>query len=415
MHRRIHCIAWTACLLTMLLSGCATTYKYENHEYTSAEAALSAVRRDMQSQLASIQPGVPLAASADIYIPDRQRIAARGVVTTGAVRPGVIEYVTEVLFLGFEVVADSLDRARVFERLNISVSSDPAYAAGASQSDYAIWLDLRDPSTAQWYLSRRGSGAKTPMPMDTGVERSRRGAAWTRQVRDVATIHGASAVARADVSAVRSSETPDSSGSGFVINRGGYILTNAHVVDGCTRIVAKRDGKSFELLAIQVDEHNDLAIVKAHGLSAKPGLLASDSDVSLGSEVMAVGFPLRGLLANRASVTTGVVSNLSGIANDARYLQITAPVQQGNSGGPLLNKAGRVVGIVVSKLDALTVAVATGDVPQNVNFAVKSSIVRTFLESSGVSFLQEVGGARLSGEQIGVVGQAITVPIDCWL
>ncbi len=101
--------------------------------------------------------------------------------------------------------------------------------------------------------------------------------------------------------------------------------------------------------------------------------------------MVAVGFPLPGLLASEANVTTGTVSALAGIGNDTRFLQMTAPVQPGNSGGPLLDLEGRVVGVVVSKLDALKVASATGDIPQNVNFAIKAGVVRSFLDASGVA------------------------------
>ena len=100
--------------------------------------------------------------------------------------------------------------------------------------------------------------------------------------------------------------------------------------------------------------------------------------------VVAVGFPLPGLLASEANVTTGIVSALAGIGDDTRFLQMTVPVQPGNSGGPLLDLEGRVVGVVVGKLDAVKVASVTGDIPQNVNFAIKAGVLRSFLDASAV-------------------------------
>src|SRR5439155_21695916 len=97
--------------------------------------------------------------------------------------------------------------------------------------------------------------------------------------------------------------------------------------------------------------------------------------VRQGDGIVAVGFPLRGLLASGPNVTTGTISALAGLGDDSRYLQITAPVQPGSSGGPLLDQSGNVVGVVVGKLDALRVAQAIGDIPQNVNFAINAAVI----------------------------------------
>jgi S1-C subfamily serine protease len=114
----------------------------------------------------------------------------------------------------------------------------------------------------------------------------------------------------------------------------------------------------------------------------------------LGEEVIAIGYPLRGILASGPSVSVGNISALAGMFDDSRMLQISSPVQPGNSGGPLLNHAGNVLGVVTSKLDALKVAKETGDVPQNVNFALKSLIVMNFLDSAGIPFVTTTSARR---------------------
>jgi S1-C subfamily serine protease len=114
-----------------------------------------------------------------------------------------------------------------------------------------------------------------------------------------------------------------------------------------------------------------------------------------------------------ASVTNGIISALAGIANDSRFFQITAPVQPGNSGGPLLDEFGTVVGIVESKLDALFVAQATGDIPQNVNFAIKVSTVQTFLDYKGVTYETKPPGPRLSNAQLAEDAKRYTAAIEC--
>ena len=95
-----------------------------------------------------------------------------------------------------------------------------------------------------------------------------------------------------------------------------------------------------------------------------------------------IGFPFHGLLTSDFTVTTGIISSLAGLFNDARFLQISAPVQPGNSGGPLLDTSGNIVGVVAEKLNALRVAKATGDIPENINFAIKTGALRDFLDNS---------------------------------
>jgi S1-C subfamily serine protease len=116
------------------------------------------------------------------------------------------------------------------------------------------------------------------------------------------------------------------------------------------------------------------------------------------------------------------VSALAGIGNDARLFQVTVPVQRGNSGGPLLDLHGRVVGVVVGKLDAVQVASVTGDIPQNVNFAIKAGVVRTFLQASGVAgsavpTVEEAYGEEpqeLSPAEVGARAKDFTVLVECW-
>ena len=128
---------------------------------------------------------------------------------------------------------------------------------------------------------------------------------------------------------------------------------------------------------------------------------------------MGLGFPLRGLLANQANVTVGIVSATAGLQDDARFLQITAPVQPGNSGGPLFDRSGNIVGVIVAKLDALQVAELTGDIPQNVNFAIKAGVARTFLAANGVGYETAPSVDRLDTADVAETGRTITVAVEC--
>jgi hypothetical protein len=134
----------------------------------------------------------------------------------------------------------------------------------------------------------------------------------------------------------------------------------------------------------------------------------------LGEAVVVMGFPLSGLLSSDAVVTTGIVSALAGMRDDPHKLQISAPVQPGNSGGPLLDPAGHLVGVVVSKLDGMRMASLTGAIPENVNFAIKSEDARSFLRTHGVGVVTAPSGKDLTTDVIAEQGLRYTVRLECW-
>ncbi len=127
-----------------------------------------------------------------------------------------------------------------------------------------------------------------------------------------------------------------------------------------------------------------------------------------------VGFPLHGLLASEANVTTGTLSALAGLRNDTRFLQITAPVQPGNSGGPLLDQSGQIVGVVVSKLNAVMFAKATGDIPQNINFAINGAVAKSFLDSQGVEYETGPSSRKVEPAEIGAAAKKFTLLVECY-
>jgi S1-C subfamily serine protease len=99
--------------------------------------------------------------------------------------------------------------------------------------------------------------------------------------------------------------------------------------------------------------------------------------------------------------------------NDTRYLQISAAVQPGNSGGPLLSSSGEVVGVVAAKLNALKFVKATGNIPENINFAIKTGALRDFLDNSVVPYQVAAKGVELKTADIARNARAFTVLISC--
>ena len=207
-----------------------------------------------------------------------------------------------------------------------------------------------------------------------------------------------------------------SSGSGFVVSRErGFVLTNKHVVRGCGAVKVRiAGGESRPAIVHALDRDDDLALVETRLPAGPVVTFRDDPAVRPGDDVVAVGYPLNGLLADQVNVSTGTVNALAGLYNDLHVLQMSAPVQPGSSGGALFDLAGNVVGVVVTKLNAKLVADETGDIPQNVNFAVKAFVAKDFLKSQGVAYRTAPSAAKRSNADVGDIGRQVTVLVECW-
>jgi TPR repeat protein/S1-C subfamily serine protease len=202
-------------------------------------------------------------------------------------------------------------------------------------------------------------------------------------------------------------------GSGFYVSAAGHIVTNDHVVDGCKQM-RLADGTVLDVVI--TDKANDLALLRA----PKPGVsfvrFRDGRGVRTGEGILIAGFPLRDEISSEINVTTGNVSSLAGPNNDRTLIQITAPVQHGNSGGPVLDLSGNVVGVVQSKFDpsADTSDDNTIDVPQNVNFAVSANTLRAFLDAQEIEYESAPSNASLSSAEIAARAHGFTVSLECW-
>lgn len=167
-------------------------------------------------------------------------------------------------------------------------------------------------------------------------------------------------------------------GTGFALNRG-YIVTNYHVVDGATKIKVcscnENSQQEYSVTVVGVDKVNDLALLKIN-------VTYTDSEIpytisqkisETGEEVFVLGYPLTQLMGNEIKLTTGIISAKSGFDGNVNNYQISAPVQPGNSGGPLFDNKGNLVGIVVAGIN--------NDVAQNANYAIKTSCLINLVES----------------------------------
>ena len=170
------------------------------------------------------------------------------------------------------------------------------------------------------------------------------------------------------------------SGTGFFITADGYFVTNAHVIKGGEQIRLVTSNGMISAKLVKVDAVNDLALLKAEG-TFQPLPVASSRSAKLGGTVSTVGFPNIGLQGFSPKLSKGEIASLAGAGDDPRYFQISVPVQPGNSGGALVDERGNVIGVVAAKLNPETALATTGALPENVNYAVKSSFLLSFLES----------------------------------
>ncbi len=165
-----------------------------------------------------------------------------------------------------------------------------------------------------------------------------------------------------------------SSGTGFFVNSQGFMATNFHVVEGAKKLeVMMADGKTYPAEVVLTDPTNDLAIIKVQGVEAIPLPVKDSTGVRKGDAVFTVGFPRPSVQGRESKVTEGIISSLTGIANQPTIYQHSIPTQGGNSGGPIVDKtSGVVIGVIVSKLK--------GD-QQLVNYGVKSGMLMNLISS----------------------------------
>lgn len=231
-----------------------------------------------------------------------------------------------------------------------------------------------------------------------------------------------------------STSNQSTSGSGFFVSKLGHIVTNAHVVKDCVRItVGDSSDTQSPAEMVSSDSRNDLALLKLSSLEAASsdsksliknlgisivplaanGLLRSN-DVELAEKVMAAGYPYGDIFSNSIKVTRGIVSATRGVGDDPGQFQLDAAIQTGNSGGPIYDENGNIVGVVVAQLNKLKVAKMTGSLPENVNFGIKASTVRQFLTSSGLPSKQSSRSKAMPTTALAKIAQKQTVMVLCY-
>ncbi len=178
---------------------------------------------------------------------------------------------------------------------------------------------------------------------------------------------------------------PLRTGTAFFINESGNMLTAAHVQRGCTFMEASLADQVFPVFYEKSSDLLDVAVLKSNRTASRKLPLRSGENIELGESVTSVGYPLQGLLATSASLTRGNISAESGIQGSYGMFQFSAPIQPGNSGGPIVSDNGELLGMAVSTLSAEALA-KQGLIPQNINFALNAKYIAAFLRREKIPF-----------------------------
>lgn len=234
----------------------------------------------------------------------------------------------------------------------------------------------------KWRLLAAAQGDETARQAVPALERVMtreqiaEGQKMAREFKPRTVSSAGSRVSREDIAQAR----PKSTGSGFFITTDGYFITNQHVADAGATVRVLTASGSIPAKVVKADRANDLALLKVDGKFTALPVIASRG-ARLGATVATVGFPNIGLQGFAPKLAKGEIASLAGAQDDARHFQISAPIQPGNSGGALVDERGNVIGVVVAKLNQQAALATSGTLAENVNYAVKSSYLLSFLES----------------------------------
>jgi TPR repeat protein len=290
------------------------------------------------------------------------------------------QYNLGVLYLNGQGVTRDFETAvKLFQKAADCGMAEAQYNLGACYAngdgvakDYIEaykWVNLASAQGKQVAKSWL-SNAELRMTPEQIIEAQRRSAQFVPKKREDSSISGDLILPT----------NPTATGTGFFITDDGYLISNFHVVKAAAKVQVVTSAGTFVARVVRVDAANDLALLKSDGQFAALPIVPSRK-VVLGTTVATVGFPDPSLLGFSPKLAKGEIAALAGAADDARYFQISVPVQPGNSGGALMDEHGNVVGVVSAKLNAVAALVISGSLPENANYAIKSSFLLSFLES----------------------------------
>lgn len=369
----------------------------------------------------------PTPARLHIVIADHDRLRLLALQNNRGVQSGAVEFGAEYIRIGLHQIADAVVRSQAFSSADIVEQNDTVWpdAAGA---DYVLWYQVQSvrpnnagPWVGSWQMRRANGAANLAVTFDPGTAPGpARLVSFINSAREVAgsLSSGGGALSERQPGTVRKGGHPVSKGSGIVIDASGHVLTDNHVIINCgdIRVTDANGGTPVGATLIANNATLDLAVLQTGRRWSRYAQFRDSTTLRPGEPVVATGFPLTGqVVSEEMSVTTGSLNALSGGAGNLNLVQFSAPTQPGDSGGPVLDGSGHVVGIIDSVLNIGRLALQAGfPMPQNVNFATKANVARDYLAPLGLSLDESSGPFGLDAATVAEGARKFTVKVECW-
>jgi uncharacterized protein len=262
--------------------------------------------------------------------------------------------------------------------------------------DYALahmWFNLAGSNGHKLAVDNRNMAEKKMSPSQ--IEKARKMAGNWKPTNKIRTAESSPPPQPSSIpQPPKSKNVAIATGTGFLFGSQDYIITNYHVVKGTSEVTVKfLNGESINAEVIATDTQNDVAVlklIKSPSFQSREMKFGDSSRVRMGDKVFTIGYPSINIMGFKPKYTEGVISAVTGIKDNPTVFQTTVPIQPGNSGGPLFNDKGEVVGLTTSSLSLLAIQ-SMGAVPQNVNYAVKSSFVKNTISTIPEALLSNRG------------------------
>ncbi len=398
---------------------------YNGQAVTPIEA-LSLWNEQYALTVGQITPlGSPLPGRLHIVVPDHDRLRLLALQRTRGMTGGAAEFHAELLRLELHEIADALVRSEAFSSADVIETNDTVWPDAAGADD-VLWYQVQSvrpnnagPWVGSWQMRRANGAATLAVSFDPGTAPGPpRLLSFVNSVREVSgALAGSPASLTEDHGSKRRPGHPFSNGSGIVIDAHGRVLTDNHVIANCTdvRVTNAAGGTPVGATLMANDARLDLALLQTGVRWPTHARFRNSLTLRPGEPVVVTGFPLTGLVSPEMAVTTGSLTALAGGQGNARLIQFSAPIQPGNSGGPVLDTTGRVMGVAISELNGLALATLTGGaLPQNVNFATKADTARDYLAGIEVKLDEGTGSANLDPASVAELARGFTVKVECW-
>jgi serine protease Do len=203
-------------------------------------------------------------------------------------------------------------------------------------------------------------------------------------------------------------------GTGFFVSDGGRVITNRHVVERCDALsVETTTGTTASAKLLRFDDKLDIALIQANLATPATAVFQTRDTIQPGGSVAVIGYPDQGLPPRKPLMSVGSTVPLDRDLHSER-LAIRAEVRPGNSGGPVLDQWGNVVGIVNAKVDTVKIYSQTKQLIRDVGFAISTSAILRFLDETGTPYRQNAVSALLNADQIFERARPFVVRVGCW-